>query len=339
MYKHHIISGKSILVVMTDGTTKSVTDSNKKFPKIKKALVERQFDIAVDLINNINKVKIKTKQIFTMKGDNAYYKDEKLPSSISKILRKFVDNNIPATAVINFWNLLKKNPSKFAKEELYLFLEANGIPLCEDGHFIVYKKIREDYKDCHSRTFDNHPGKVLEMKREKVCSDRSVCNAQGFHVCSWSYLSSFSGERTVECKVNPADVVSIPEDYGNAKMRVWKYEVIKEITGQTEANSQVLYDECVLQKKSKNRIIIPASFLHKMNCKEGNVVSVVVSEGQLVLLKGIKGNINYTVDGSSNIRIAQSILEKAVLFKNKNYKLYYNTDENKLYLVKKENTK
>jgi hypothetical protein len=31
------------------------------------------------------------------------------------------------------------------------------------------------------------------------------------------------------CKVNPADVVAVPSDYNNAKMRVCKYEVINEV--------------------------------------------------------------------------------------------------------------
>lgn len=31
------------------------------------------------------------------------------------------------------------------------------------------------------------------------------------------------------CKVNPADVGSVPSDYNNSKMRVRKYEVIGEI--------------------------------------------------------------------------------------------------------------
>jgi hypothetical protein len=31
-------------------------------------------------------------------------------------------------------------------------------------------------------------------------------------------------------KINPADVVSIPSDYNNAKGRTWKYEVVGEVT-------------------------------------------------------------------------------------------------------------
>src|SRR5678815_3512509 len=37
---------------------------------------------------------------------------------------------------------------------------------------------------------------------------------------------SYSGGIMLECEVNPADVVSIPVDYDQAKMRVCKYKVL-----------------------------------------------------------------------------------------------------------------
>jgi hypothetical protein len=44
-----------------------------------------------------------------------------------------------------------------------------------------------------------------------------------------SYLGHFGGERTVIVKINPADVVSIPSDYNDAKGRACRYEVIGEL--------------------------------------------------------------------------------------------------------------
>jgi hypothetical protein len=52
--------------------------------------------------------------------------------------------------------------------ELYGFLEKGNLPITNDGHFLAYKKVRKDYKDCHSGTMDNSIGQVVEMERNQV---------------------------------------------------------------------------------------------------------------------------------------------------------------------------
>ena len=44
------------------------------------------------------------------------------------------------------------------------------------------------------------------------------------------YGSNGSGDKIVLVKINPADVVSIPDDYGFAKGRCCRYEVVADIT-------------------------------------------------------------------------------------------------------------
>jgi hypothetical protein len=53
------------------------------------------------------------------------------------------------------------------------------------------------------------------------------------HCAGWNYLPHFgsgseSTDRIVIVKVNPADVIAVPNDYNNAKMRVCKMEVLRE---------------------------------------------------------------------------------------------------------------
>jgi hypothetical protein len=103
------------------------------------------------------------------------------------------------------------------------------LPITDDGYFLAYKRVNRNYTDCHSGTFDNHVGKVVEMPREKVNANRNETCSAGLHVCSHSYLSHYSGDRIVVVKINPKDVVSVPVDYNNAKMRVCRYEVVSEL--------------------------------------------------------------------------------------------------------------
>jgi hypothetical protein len=124
---------------------------------------------------------------------------------------------------------LMANPSYRAVNELYGFLEKNNLPITSDGHFLAYKKVREDYKDCHSGTFDNSVGKVVEMERNQVNDNKEQTCSAGLHFCSEGYLRHFGGERVMILKINPRDVVSIPTDYNDSKGRCCRYEVIGEV--------------------------------------------------------------------------------------------------------------
>lgn len=138
--------------------------------------------------------------------------------------------------LVNFANRLALNPSNRVVSELYDFLQAGDIEIDSDGYVICFKKVKQDYKDVHSGTFDNSVGKIISMPRNQVEDDpRKTCSA-GLHVCSSAYLSHFHGARVMKCKVDPADFVSVPYDYYSndagsvkAKARVCRYEVIGEV--------------------------------------------------------------------------------------------------------------
>jgi hypothetical protein len=77
-----------------------------------------------------------------------------------------------------------ENPSYRAVNELYGFLEKNRLPITPDGHFLAYKKVRDDYKDIHSGTMDNSVGKIVEMERNQVNDDKNQTCSSGLHFCS-----------------------------------------------------------------------------------------------------------------------------------------------------------
>jgi hypothetical protein len=103
------------------------------------------------------------------------------------------------------------------------------LPITPDGSFLAYKKIRQDYTDCHTGKMNNSVGQVVEMERNKVDDDQNQTCSTGLHFCSRDYLNHFGGERIVIVKINPRDVVSIPNDYNDSKGRACRYEVVDEI--------------------------------------------------------------------------------------------------------------
>lgn len=141
-----------------------------------------------------------------------------------------------------FLENLSLNPSYRAVKELYSFLEVGKMPITPDGCFLAFKAVRADYKDIHSGTFDNSIGQVVSMPRNKVDEDSSQTCSAGLHVCSFDYLPHFAhaNGHVVLCKVNPRDVVAIPQDYHNTKMRVCQYEVVSEYADYYKEHANVL---------------------------------------------------------------------------------------------------
>jgi hypothetical protein len=111
-------------------------------------------------------------------------------------------------------------------------VNANDIDITDDGHFIGWKVVRSTYMDCASNTFDNSPGKTVTMPRNQVDEDDQRTCSAGLHVCSKSYIGHFGSgsDRIVSVKVHPRDVVSIPVDYNDAKMRTCGYVVLEDVT-------------------------------------------------------------------------------------------------------------
>jgi hypothetical protein len=142
-----------------------------------------------------------------------------------------LQDGFPIEPLVNFMENLMTNPSKRAVTELYGFLEKNSLPITPDGYFLAYKKVRQNYFDCHTGTMDNSVGKVVEMERNEVNDNKDQTCSTGLHFCSQEYLPHFGGgdSRVVIVKINPRDVVSIPSDYNNAKGRACRYEVIGEV--------------------------------------------------------------------------------------------------------------
>lgn len=137
----------------------------------------------------------------------------------------------------NFLKRLLKNPSRTAIQECYPFMEKADVTIDEEGYIIAYKKVRNDYFDIYSGTVNYNIGNIVEMPRNEVDDNRSNLCSDGLHFCSFSYLGHFgsgAGNRVLIVKVDPADVVSIPADYNDAKARACRMEVIGEIEEQKD---------------------------------------------------------------------------------------------------------
>jgi hypothetical protein len=228
------ITDKNITVNF-DGRTHIVSRADALADKLYQAIKEDRKDDIPDLISAASRIEKFGKGDFEVKDGLVYVNGIATPSFLSAKILKFQSEGLPHLPLVRFAENLQKNPSYRSVKELNEFLEKNDHPLTDDGFFIAYKRVREDFTDIHSGTFDNHPGKEPSMPRNQVNDDCTQTCSDGLHVANWWYAhTQFSSydpatDRMVEVKVNPADVVSIPIDYNNAKMRVCKYLVLSEV--------------------------------------------------------------------------------------------------------------
>lgn len=151
--------------------------------------------------------------------------DEAIPTELNARIMKHKDLGLPFEPLLKFWENLKLNPSYNSRQQLFHFLENNGHPLTDDGCFIAYRGVTEDFKDKHTRQFDNSVGAKPSMDRALVDDNPNNTCSRGLHVACYDYANGF-GPQLIEVKVNPRDVVCVPTDYNGTKMRVCEFEVV-----------------------------------------------------------------------------------------------------------------
>lgn len=173
-----------------------------------------------------------------IENNNLYHGDQRIHGYVAEHVLRMLEEGFDTMPILRFLDKLQDNPSYRAVNELFRFMDTNRMAISPDGDILAYKVIRSDYKDIYSATFDNSVGTTVEMARNEVNDDPTQTCSAGLHVCAMSYLRHYGSDkqkkdRVVICKINPKDVVSVPVDYNNAKMRVCRYIVVSEVTGDT----------------------------------------------------------------------------------------------------------
>ena len=253
----YIVQGSNITVVI--GTTPHTVSKNHiTYNKLLAAIKAGEWETVQDIIEPKQVVLNFGQGNVSIEGDKIFWKGREMHNALTKRMVAMIQEDFPVEPLVAFMENLMDNPSKRAVNELYGFLEKNTLPITSDGCFLAYKKVRQDYLDCHSGTVLNKPaaymtdedtaalaeavGKnnevtvevvdgvtVVSMERNAVDDDQNRTCSTGLHFCSKDYLNHFGGERIVILKINPRDVVSIPNDYNDSKGRCARYEIVDEI--------------------------------------------------------------------------------------------------------------
>jgi hypothetical protein len=224
------------LTVVVRGRPYSIRRGAEKFEAARQAVLDEQWDVLPSLLSpGLAIEQWLTGGDFTVVDGFVTYQGDRIDQSLNARLMKMADEGKDPSCWLKFWTRLQANPSYRSVNQLYAFLVHEGIAIDEeDGFILAYKSVRSDYLDHHSGKHDNHPGAVCEMPRNKISDDPNTPCHEGFHVGALKYASTFGSDnkRIVICKVDPADVVCVPYDSSQMKVRVCKYVVVGNYSGQ-----------------------------------------------------------------------------------------------------------
>lgn len=356
-YKNHIMTDDSVVIVSDQGYFQCHS-SMGAYAKLRKLLDLHKFAEAMAMIDVPSRLRAYSGGKFMVADGEVYLDKDKLPDVLAKRLLDFCDNDIDCVPLIRFWENLSQNPSADSRQDLFAFLEHNSISLTADGCFVGYKRVMDDYASYHQgvyvqddqgnwsldrdQRYDHTPGKEVTMPREMVDPNREHTCSTGLHVAAFNYAQGFYGSgkgRLVEIKVNPRDVVAVPPDYNQEKMRVCAYTVVRECV---EEYKKPLYEHdksfqtfdnnpnvdvsqvATIKPKStrdestsqtlvpdaRGRLLIPAALIRAIGLEAGDCTAVVV-KGKTITISS--GGDSPVVDMYCNVRLGKTVLEEAKL--------------------------
>ncbi len=179
----------------------------------------------------------------TFDGTDLRFDGEVIDSSLARhIVRMMRTEDEDYARWMRFMENLSENPSTSSREHLFSWLARRDFAITPEGHLLGYKGVQANGTSLNTGTafvngvkhtghIPNPVGATVEMPRSCVSDDRETGCATGLHVGTHGFASGF-GSRLLLVSVNPADVVSVPRDSGFQKMRVSRYLVLSEHTGQ-----------------------------------------------------------------------------------------------------------
>lgn len=254
----------SVTIFPGDGPPKVATKENPNFAAIIRGITETGkteeeiiglFDTAVALTTKFSKVSDRV----SIRGGKVFFDNMPTENVLTDaIIRFYLAGHDDFMSLVNFMEKIEVNPNPNSRENLFRWLSSGRFSITPDGDIIAYKSVNrrtglgvvkagdppDEYLSTRSGPaivdgnpvnghVPNNPGVIVEMARDEVTFDPHTTCSKGLHVADWSYASPsgpMDGNAILMVLVNPRDVVSVPTDYGNKKMRVCRYKVLQRVT-------------------------------------------------------------------------------------------------------------
>lgn len=242
--------GNSSVTAFINGQPYTVAGNHESFDRIVDKLragdasVVGDFDRAALATKAFHKV---TDRVSVRQGV-VYLDDNAVDPSFNKLIVEYlVEGNEDAMPLVRFLERLDANPSFNSRAQFGRFVLNNDIHIDDEGFVILYKGVYSTDTEGTYRSsaqgvafvngerqqghIHSAVGDVVSMPRREISDDPSVACHAGLHAGARSYAESFAPV-LITVRVDPAHVVSVPNDSSNRKVRVEQYEIMDVVSGE-----------------------------------------------------------------------------------------------------------
>jgi hypothetical protein len=240
MQNIHIITQDSIVIILHGEVFTIKRDRGKIFDRVVEAVEAGNYDEIPSIVSPkdlLDKVHL----TFDENTGQIFFEDYLLKTNLTDRIYQYWENEVPYEPLLNLLRKIMshKKERSYMQEDLFDFLEYNDLPITEDGCFLAYKNTNSDGSPPY-QTDSNiryEVGKEVVELAAKDNYDRGACNGAGLYFGNRKYWgSNWNGKewggngRMFLVKIDPRDVVSIPNNYNDGKAKCWKLKVVKEFT-------------------------------------------------------------------------------------------------------------
>jgi len=226
----YVISNKGVVNCVVASKTYTFDRNHPNYTKLVGHLIDgsvEYFEAEYDVASAIDNF---CEGYIDVKNGTLQWDGIEMPELFTERIIQMKSEGFNFQPMLEFLNNMNENPSDQAITELFDFMQHKHMPITDDGCFLAYKAVNEDFRDKWSGTLDNSVGNTVEVERDKVDSNRDRGCSAGLHVGSVDYVKEYgnedNGDQFLIVKVNPMDVVSVPTCSRYQKLRCCKYEVV-----------------------------------------------------------------------------------------------------------------
>ena len=187
-----------------------------------------------------------------VRGGIVYFDDDPVDNAVTQAILEFHAAGDDFAPLVRFLEKVVANPQKESQEQFYRFVDKHGLTITTDGDVVLYKSVLKDsdgkYRSSHSGEafvngehvkgrIPNAVGDVITMPRSEVEFDPYTACHTGLHAGTFEYARWFlSNGQVMHVLVDPRDVVSVPKDSNDQKVRVCRYKVLEFVNEQFKGN-------------------------------------------------------------------------------------------------------
>lgn len=178
----------------------------------------------------------------SVRNGRIYLDGDEVNNVLTQQILRFLDDDEDFEPLVEFYDRLAQNPNQESVGQLYRWLDTHDFTITDDGKIVGYKGVESDgkggYQSVHSGTaivngeevtgkIPNNVGYVVEMPRSAVTFDPYQTCSYGLHIGTFDYATDWGRNGAVlEVLVDPRDVVSVPNDHADQKLRACRYTVV-----------------------------------------------------------------------------------------------------------------